>query len=873
MKYIYQNKILIFILIFIYLFKDLFVPYYQKYIVDLFLVRFNRSSISDLLFFLFAIIFLIILYKKLKIRFFLKNDYLLYSCTLILIYSIIRYRFSHQLLGFYYFEKVKYFDFLYLIGIIPIILTFGFWFHAKEKKVMKSDFHDDNPINKPEDDILNRKQKALQVFRLIRGYKSKSSLAIGIVGAWGDGKTSFMNIIENKFEDDDKYIVVHFNSWLNISIDSIITDFFTTVEKKISIHSFDVSKEVKKYGNNVLSVSKNSTTETLLNALKIIPDKSLSDNFANVNDLLNKLDKKVIVFFDDLDRLKPDEVFEVLKLIRNTASFDVFNYVVGYDKSYLIEALKNNNIPFAEKYCEKIFLKEFPLPPITQTQIDGFIKNSILEILPKKKIAIDGLFESYEILIYIDQSSIFTSLKNLRNAKRFINEFKVSIYGLQDDVDISDFILIKLLKFSYYDTYRLLFNKNYYLDNNETGFSGERKYINYKLREKDKKNNISTFGKTFDDSLLKEDLISMKLYTDFDIKIVGNICDKIFNKSTYGNIDSALSIAYGHNYFKYFEDEIAESAFTHAEFQTFMSADFITKQKIINSSYDDDRLIGLLLFIYKINIHQDIASRANYENLIECLFYIANLKSKVKYYKYSGIDFDVLDGFMNNYKNLVVEGFKYKNVDELKLFYKSVFYQKREFYDFETDYVKRLYDRSGSSTSVTVPFNRKEMEDYLCYCFDNNSKLITGIDNKFWHCYRLCIIKDWQQYTANSWSPKAKIIQENKDKLIYNIIPKYFDEFLVHCVYPQSFYGDDENSCKVGLSPDDPKKLFGSYKDFIAYLKSEKLNLQLSKPSEFLDEFLLFATEVSQTNQYIDFNFTYIPVVEKLKRSTRLNME
>ncbi|MCZ2222612.1 MAG: hypothetical protein LC122_03165, partial [Chitinophagales bacterium] len=115
--------------------------------------------------------------------------------------------------------------------------------------------------------------------------------------------------------------------------------------------------------------------------------------------------------------------------------------------------------------------------------------------------------------------------------------------------------------------------------------------------------------------------------------------------------------------------------------------DFVTKQKIINSAYEKDKLNGLVLFIYKINIQQDVKSRANYENLIACLFYIANLKSKVKHDKYSGIDFDILDGFMDNYKNLVVERFKYESVNELKSFYKSVFYQKREFYDFETDYV------------------------------------------------------------------------------------------------------------------------------------------------------------------------------------------
>lgn len=101
-----------------------------------------------------------------------------------------------------------------------------------------------------------------------------------------------MNFIESSFEKDDKYIIVHFNSWLNISINSIIQDFFNTVQKEVAKYSIDISKEIKTYGNNVLSINKNSVTETLLNTINILPESSLSENFNNLNELLNKLDKK-----------------------------------------------------------------------------------------------------------------------------------------------------------------------------------------------------------------------------------------------------------------------------------------------------------------------------------------------------------------------------------------------------------------------------------------------------------------------------------------------------------------------------------------------------------------------------------------------------
>lgn len=487
MKNIYQYKNLIITLLILFFFKDFFKPYYEKYIISPFLVKFNQSIFTDFIFFI-AIIFLVYwATQKIKIKFYLKNDYMVYSMVAILFYTIIRFKYYDQLLETETFSQINYSDIVYFLALIPIALKIGFIAKVKDTSNQKQEFFDDNPLKNPDEDILNRKSKANQVKRLIVGNKSKNSLAIGIVGDWGNGKTSFMNFVEKSFENEEDYIIVHFNSWLNISINSIIQDFFSTVQKEVSKYSIDVSKEIRTYGYNVLSINKNSTTETLLNAIKILPENSLSENFKNLNELLNKLNKKIIVFFDDLDRLQPNEVFEVLKLIRNTASFDVFNYVVGYDKKYLNEALSKNGIPLPDKYCEKIFLKEFPLPPITQSQINDFIKEKILLFVPEKKDELENIFEYINTFIFYNDENIFKSINNIRNAKRFLNEFKISIEGVKSDIYLQDYILIKLLKFSYYEVYSLLFSKDTYIENDNRGYSGNTEYTHYRLRKKIKK--------------------------------------------------------------------------------------------------------------------------------------------------------------------------------------------------------------------------------------------------------------------------------------------------------------------------------------------------------------------------------------------------
>lgn len=866
MKHISKYKNLIIILLILFLFRDFFNPYYQKYIVEPFLAKFNQSIQTDFIFFV-AIIFLICwTVKKIKIKFYLKNDYVVYSIVTIIIYTLIHINYDAQLLVTETFNQIKYSDIVYVLALIPIFIRIGFIFKTSESSFQIQDFFDDNPLKNPDEDFLNRKSKASQVKRLIVGNKSKNSLALGIVGDWGSGKTSFMNFVEKSFENEEDYIIVHFNSWLNISINSIIQDFFNTVQKEVSKYSIDVSKEIRVYGNKVLSISKNSTTETLLNAINILPENSMSANFNNLNELLNKLNKRVIVFFDDLDRLQPNEVFEVLKLIRNTASFDIFTYVVGYDKKYLNEALCKNDVPFPDKYCEKIFLKEFPLPPITQSQINDYIKEKILLFVPEKEDELENIFEYINTFIFYNDENIFKSIKNIRNAKRFLNEFKISIEKVKDEIYLQDFILIKLLKFSYYEAYSLLFSKDTYIENNKDGYSGNAKYTHYKLRKSDKKDDsFVSYGNSFENSLLKEDLISLDIFNDDELKTIGIICNRIFDNSNRAYNVNRNAITYGHNYYRYFEDEISASEITNTEFNSFLNATYEEKKQIVDKAYNDDRLIGMMLFLYKVDVYRDLKTKSEYEDFIKILFYIANLKSKTKYLHYNGIDFEFLDSCMNNFKNLLIDRFGYDNEECLKYFYKSLFYEKKAKYDFETDFVKYLYDRHGSNSTFNIPFNKEEIDDYLEYCFENDSKLIKGIDDNFWHCYRLCFVKDWQRESSNTWRPITKVNEANKEKLLFNIIPNYFDEFLVSLVYPQSFFGEDDFSNKVAISADSAIRIVGNLDDFITYLESDKLADIINGKSVFINEFINFAKEVNKTKDYINFKFTYPPALQKLE--------
>lgn len=870
MKYVEKHKTLIILIIFFVVFKSFLIPIYQEFIIDKFLIYAEASTLMDSIFVLFFIYCVIWSASKIKKGFFIKLENLAYPITIVVAYTVIRIKYSSSLTSLENFEVLKYFDFVYLICLIPFILIFSLPKRISNNQNQK--LYDDNPIDKSENDILGRKSKAIQVSRLLKNYKSKNSIAIGIVGKWGDGKSSFMNLIEENFKNDDKIITIQFNSWLNISVKSIIQDFFNTVEKQITPHSFDISKELKKYGRNVLSVHKTTTTETILNAVNLIPENSLSDDFDNLNRLLNKLNKKIIVFFDDLDRLQPNEVFEVLKLIRNTASFDVFSYIVGYDREYINQALKNNQIPNPEKYCEKIFLKEFSLTPITQKDINKYIKVRIIEFLPTKQDEINEAFSDINLHLDYYQGNIFGSIKNIRNAKRYLNELRVSIEGIENEIDLKDFMLVKLLKFSYYDAYRLLFDKQQFIDNrgNES-YSGNEKFNSYKLRQKENDKSVSfSIGKSFGKSILKEAIEKLEVYDSSDIEAIGTICNRIFKDNYNNKSTTSTSLAYGQNYYKYFNDEIDDTNFLKADFSLFLTSDLSKMMEIVDKAKSDDRLVALILFIYKLKIFEDISTKTQYENLVTILFYIANLDSDGKQ-RYFGIDHDFLYNTTNNYNNRIVSKFGYHSEEELKVFLKSVFYQEKKYYDFEPNYLKSVYNYHGTSDSLKIPFTKEEIIEYLVFCFNCNIKQIESIDSVFWDCYRLCFIKDWIKANS-SYNGYTKFIEPNKEKFLFEVIPQYLDDYLVLIVAPQDWYGEEKNNFKLGISNNSPIELFGSIPGLIHYLESDKLKQKLSEyPSEFILEFLDFAKEVEVTNEFIDFNFTYQAVKEKLERIKEQN--
>ena len=167
--------------------------------------------------------------------------------------------------------------------------------------------------------------------------------------------------MKKEIKKEDFAEIVEFNPWLCNSPEQVTQDFFATLINELSPKHSTLSRDINKYAKLLNKIAKPSLSIFGID-LDLTPgDDSLDELKENISKKLAKLPKKVVILIDDTDRLEGNEVFEILRLIRNTADFKNVIYIATYDKEYVTDVLKGNKIKEPSAYLEKIFQTEVHL--------------------------------------------------------------------------------------------------------------------------------------------------------------------------------------------------------------------------------------------------------------------------------------------------------------------------------------------------------------------------------------------------------------------------------------------------------------------------------------------------------------------------------
>ena len=171
--------------------------------------------------------------------------------------------------------------------------------------------------------------------------------------------------------------------------------------------------------------------------------RSLSDLNRDLHHKLEKLERPIIVFIDDIDRLEPDEAVEVLRLVRAVADFPKVAYLLAYDAKALVSNIERAiGVPDGAAYLEKIVQASFRVPIPVVYDLRGWLGEEIHKILPTSRMsdsARDRLSQSLHIWCneYISTP---------RDVIRVLNAIRLYVVPQANDIDLADAVFLQIVR-------------------------------------------------------------------------------------------------------------------------------------------------------------------------------------------------------------------------------------------------------------------------------------------------------------------------------------------------------------------------------------------------------------------------------------------
>ena len=374
-------------------------------------------------------------------------------------------------------DYLKYLDFIFIITLSYFIVSFSKikQFNKEEKKRKKNKekhvskqtgFKVDSEINNAEDDILGRKDFAKQIVSLVENKEeNKNSLAIGICGDWGSGKTSFLNLLKTYFEKGNAPIIIKLNPWLNDNESAVTKELLNSLANELNKYDKSVIPLISKYISVLTSVNNNPLSSVLkpVEAFYKIP-KTAQEQYEALKKKIENINCEIIVFIDDLDRLYPPEIYQTIKLIRNSVNFKNITYIAAYERNYLLKAFEELKIHNHHLFLEKIFQVEFDLPECENFKLRDKLSKKLLSI-------IDNEEERYYIETELHENyHIPQTIKTVRDINRFFNFFSTSYNILKGEVDISDLFYLETIHFKHPNIYKIIYtNKDDFFEKDAEG--------------------------------------------------------------------------------------------------------------------------------------------------------------------------------------------------------------------------------------------------------------------------------------------------------------------------------------------------------------------------------------------------------------------
>lgn len=312
----------------------------------------------------------------------------------------------------------------------------------------------EEPITSLSDDLLDFTQIKNSINNYIYNCHPDKSFVLGVVGEWGSGKTSLINIIKKENQTQNKDIeILDFNIWNYNDEQAMFDGLYNLILKKVngSVNVIELRKNINKYRKLIF---KNVRDHTKLTIDNIINDYKTDVEVikTELNKVLSEYKKEIIIVIDDLDRVNKEQLLFATKMLSNIININGIKYIICYNESKVDSIL---NDEYEKSYLDKIINAKITIPGIDRTTFNIIVKKTIVNLLKQKGIKFNENEKEFLQIINL----IAADLNTPRELIRFLNSLSLTINNLIDNkLCLNDFIGLEYIRVQNEELYTLIYN-------------------------------------------------------------------------------------------------------------------------------------------------------------------------------------------------------------------------------------------------------------------------------------------------------------------------------------------------------------------------------------------------------------------------------
>ena len=317
----------------------------------------------------------------------------------------------------------------------------------------------DLPIDLPGEDKFGLDPFATSLANSIAKMQAPAGVVIAVNGEWGSGKSSAINLVKHHLKpqiDADQIEIIPFNPWWFQGGDTLALSFFQQLGVSIgpSLPN-ELRKSLGLLGQGVSGVGALVGAVANLHAPGVgsiisgatglfgkltKQTTSVETEHRRISEALGKQAKRFLVIIDDIDRLNPDDVLTIFRLVKSVGRLPNVIYLLSFDRK-TAERIVGERFPSeGASYLDKIIQGSFDIPPPLVDALRQEVVNSASKIMGEPAEPLHVRWWN----VFADV--VAPTIQTPRDVIRLSNQLSATWPAVAGNVDHADFLAITALQ-------------------------------------------------------------------------------------------------------------------------------------------------------------------------------------------------------------------------------------------------------------------------------------------------------------------------------------------------------------------------------------------------------------------------------------------